>query len=164
MRPVRHASGIAVLVFALAACTSGDPGWTYAPPPSETPVPSAVPSGEPASPAPSGAVSPAPSGAVSPAPSVPAGDVVQVSAVGIAFEQSTLTVPADAPFQIEFANNDAGIPHNVEIKNAAGESLFSGEIFNGVETRTYDAPALPAGSYQFICTVHPTMIIEVTAE
>ena len=164
MRPVRHASGIAVLVFALAACTSADPGWTYAPPPSDTPAPSVAPSGEPASPAPSGAVSPAPSGAVSPGPSAPAGDAVQVSAVNFAFEQSTLTVPADAPFQIEFANNDPGVLHNVEIKNAAGESLFKGDTFTGVETRTYDAPALPAGSYQFICTVHPNMIIEVTAE
>jgi plastocyanin len=164
MRLVCHASGIAILVFAVVACTSGDPGWTYAPPPSDTPAPSGAPSGEPSSPAPSGAVSPAPSGAVSPGPSGVVGDVVQVSAVNVAFEQSTLTVPADVAFQIEFANNDQGIQHNVEIKNEAGESLFKGDIFTGVETRTYDAPALPPGSYQFICTVHPNMIIEVTAE
>ena len=164
MRPVRHASGIAVLVLALAACTSADPGWTYAPPPSDAPAPSVAPSAEPGSPAPSGAVSPAPSTAVSPGPSAPAGEVIQVSAVNIAFDQSTLTVPADTPFQIEFTNNDQGILHNVEIKNASGESLFRGDTFNGVETRTYDAPALPAGAYQFICTVHPNMIIEVTAQ
>lgn len=57
-----------------------------------------------------------------------------------------------------FANEDAGIPHNVEIKDAAGTSVFKGDIFNGVETRTYDVPALPAGAYSFACTVHPNMI------
>ena len=38
-----------------------------------------------------------------------------------------------------------------------------GEIFNGVETRTYDVPALPAGTYGFVCTVHPNMTGTLTA-
>jgi plastocyanin len=171
MRLARPATGIAIAVLALAGCTSADPGWTYAPPPSDTPLPSVAPSGEPGSPAPSAPASAAPSGQPSAAPSQPASaapsgsvqDAVQVSAVNSAFEQDTLTVPADAAFQIEFANNDAGIPHNVEIKDPGGQSLFRGDVFPGVETRTYDAPALPAGPYQFVCTVHPNMIIEVTA-
>ena len=37
-------------------------------------------------------------------------------------------------------------------------------IFNGVETRTYDVPALDAGAYAFVCTVHPTMIGTLTAQ
>ena len=172
MRPVRSFLALAVVIVAFAACSSGDPTWTYAPPPSETPVASGSPSGEPQSAAPSAPASAVPSAAPSAAPSAPssaapsggAGEVVQVSAVNIAFEQDTLTVPADVPLQIEFANNDAGIPHNVEIRDSAGTSVFTGDIFNGVETRTYDAPALAAGAYQWICTVHPNMIIEVTAE
>ena len=161
MRLARPAAAILIAVLAVAGCTSADPGWTYAPPPSETPAASAEPTGDPGSPAPTDGPSAAPTDGGSAPPS---GDVIQISAINVAFEQATLTVPADTPFQIEFANNDPGIQHNVEIKDASGQSLFRGDIFPGVETRTYDAPALPAGAYQFICTVHPNMIIEVTAE
>jgi plastocyanin len=154
-----------VAALSLAACTTSEPGWTYAAPPSETPIPSldasaAAPSGEASAPA-SGAPS---AGAESPAASGGAGGtVVQVSASGIKFEQATLDVPADNPFTLEFANNDAGIPHDVDIRDSGGASLFKTEIFPGVETRSYDAPPLPAGAYQFVCTVHPTMIIDATA-
>ena len=98
-----------------------------------------------------------------PAPSgEPSGEVVQISAVNLLFDQTEVSAPADAPFQIEFANNDAAIPHNVEILDG-GASVFKGEIFNGVETRTYDVPALAAGSYTFLCTVHPSMTGTLTA-
>jgi plastocyanin len=90
--------------------------------------------------------------------------VVEVSALNIAFDPTELTAPADQAFQIAFANNDAGVPHNVEIKDAAGTSTFRGEVFPGVETRTYDVPPLPAGSYQFVCTVHPNMVGTLTAQ
>ena len=29
--------------------------------------------------------------------------------------------------------------------------------FAGVATKVYDVPALPAGAYTFVCTIHPTM-------
>ncbi len=64
---------------------------------------------------------------------------------------------ADQPFTIRFANNDAGVPHNAEIKDGSGATVFLGEIFNGVDTRDYAVPALPAGTYTFVCTVHPNM-------
>ncbi|HSW42401.1 MAG TPA: cupredoxin domain-containing protein, partial [Patescibacteria group bacterium] len=91
--------------------------------------------------------------------------VLLISAQGIAFDTDTLEVPANTPFQIVFANNDAGIPHNVAIHEGSptGPAVWVGEIFNGVETRTYDVPALPAGTYGFICTVHPTMTGTLTA-
>ena len=49
-----------------------------------------------------------------------------------------------------------GQPHRAEV--------WTGEIFNGVETRTYDVPALPAGTYGFVCTVHPNMTGTLTAK
>ncbi len=89
-----------------------------------------------------------------------------ISASGIAFDTDTLEVPADTPFEIVFANNDAGIPHNVAIHEGCptGPEVWTGEIFNGVETRTYDVPALPAGTYGFVCTVHPNMTGTLTAK
>src|SRR5688572_1308305 len=156
----------ALAVLAVAACTSSTPGWTYAPAPSPTPLPSADPSAS-AAPSASAVPSAPPSVAASgsPGPSASAaGPGVEVSAQNIAFDPTELTAPAEGAFQIVFANNDAGVPHNVEIKDAAGTSVFKGDIFPGVETRTYDVPPLSAGSYQFVCTVHPNMVGTLTAQ
>jgi plastocyanin len=145
-RPIFVVSIGALSAVLLAACTTANPGWTYQPAPSVTPPPSVEVSAEPSASGDS--------------------DAVQISAVGLAFEQAEVNVPAGEPFQIEFANNDAGTPHNVAIHrdSATGEEIYKGEIFNGVETRTYDVPALDAGAYAFICTVHPTMVGTLTAE
>ena len=75
-----------------------------------------------------------------------------------------VTVPADTPFVIAFDNQDAGIPHNVAISDASGVEVFKGEIINGVATVEYQVPALPAGEYTFICTVHPNMTGTMTAQ
>lgn len=149
------------LAVALAACSSADPGWTFAPVPSVTPPPS-VEASAPASPAESApAASPE---ASAPAGSATAGDAVKLAAQNIAFSTDKLQAPAGAPFVLEFENLDAGIPHNVEIKDAGGTSVYQGEIFNGIATKAYEVAALAAGSYPFICTVHPNMTGTLTVE
>jgi plastocyanin len=173
MRPATIAAALAALTFLIAACASADEaGWTYAPPPTEVAA-SGAPSGEPGSPAPSGEPSAAPSAPASAPPSGPAspaaspapgGETVTVTAANIAFDPTELQVPAETPFTLELVNSDNGIPHNVEIRDQSGAGLFTTDTFNGVETRSFDAPALPAGSYQWICTVHPNMVIAVTAQ
>jgi len=132
----------------LVACASANPGWTYQPAPSVTAAPSVEASTEPSASSGSG------SGGVA------------IIASGLAFDPTEVTAPAGEPFQIEFANQDAGTPHNVAIHkdSATGEEVFKGDIFNGVETRTYEVPALDAGTYAFVCTVHPTMVGTFTAE
>jgi plastocyanin len=82
---------------------------------------------------------------------------VTVQAKGIAFVETTWTGPANRPFKLAFDNEDAGTPHNIALKDASGADVWTGDIFNGVETRVYDVPALPAGDYPFICSVHPNM-------
>jgi mono/diheme cytochrome c family protein/plastocyanin len=132
-------------------------GWVdpaYKPEPGATPFPDCWTD---AFAAPSAAPSAGASGEP-PASEAPAGEAVKITALGIKFLEAEVSVPADAAFSIDFDNQDAGIPHNVEIKDAAGASIFKGEIFNGVEVRTYNVQALPAGTYTFICTVHPNMI------
>jgi hypothetical protein len=89
-------------------------------------------------------------------PSGPVADIV-LTAFNIAFDKTEISGPADRPFTIALVNNDPSTPHNVELKDAAGTSVWQGEIFNGVETRVYDVPATPAGTYTFLCTVHPNM-------
>lgn len=133
-------------------------GWrdpTYKPAPDATPVPACWSSAF-ASPAPS--ASAAPGG--SPAPSAsgaPVATTLQLTAQNIAYDKADLEAPADQPFAIDFSNQDAGVPHNVAIKDASGADVFKGEIFNGTGSRTYQVPALKAGTYTFYCSVHPNM-------
>lgn len=138
-------------------------GWvdpTYKPAADATPFPacwkdeftstsSPSPSAAPASASPSG----------SPASSAATGTVLKLSAQNIAYDTASLDAPANQPFQIQFTNNDAGVPHNVSIHvgTASGQEVFKGDIFSGVATKTYDVPALPAGTYTFVCSVHPNM-------
>jgi plastocyanin len=171
MRRLRSLSVIAAFLVAAAACTSAAPGWTYAPAPSATPLPSVSPSGSPgASASASSSASAEPSGSASTEPSASAsasggaGEVLQIAAQNIAFDTTQEAVPAGTPFQIHFTNNDAGIPHNVAIHDQSNTEIFKGEIFPGVADKTYDVPALQAGAYTFICTVHPTMTGSLTAE
>jgi plastocyanin len=144
MRRARLLSVVILSAALVGACSTASAGWTYAPAPTK----SAAPSSEA-----SAGASGEPGGSGNP-------NLVVISASGIQYDQQTVTAPANTPFQIKFENNAAGTPHNVSIHlgGSTGAELFKGTVFNGVETRTYDVPALDAGQYAFVCTVHPTMI------
>jgi cytochrome c oxidase subunit II len=96
----------------------------------------------------------------------PAGPALQIAAQNIAFDTAALSAPADTPFKIDFDNRDPSIPHNVAIHEGspAGPEVFKGEVFPGPAKKTYDVPALPAGTYGFVCSVHPTMTGTLTVE
>jgi plastocyanin len=99
-----------------------------------------------------------------PQPSGAAGPVVELGAKGVAFTTTALQAPAGAPFTIHFKNDDASIPHNVEIKDASGAVAFKGDIITGVAETNYAVPALAAGTYTFVCTVHPNMTGTLTVQ
>jgi plastocyanin len=93
---------------------------------------------------------------------------LDVTAKGIAFQESCLAAPADKPFTISFTNEDAGIPHDVAISTEStatnptgGKILFepkggAAAAITGPGKTQYDVQALKAGSYFFFCQVHPT--------
>jgi plastocyanin len=86
----------------------------------------------------------------------PAGsETVSLSATELAFDTDRLTVGASRPFGLALDNRVSGVSHNVSIYDESGKSLFSGEIFAGPELVTYAVPALSAGTYRFVCDVHP---------
>ncbi len=100
-----------------------------------------------------------------PAPSGGAGEVqLDLAAKDVQFSTSTLEAPADKPFTIKFQNNDPTITHNVAIADSAGQEVFKGEIFPGVDSRIYPVPALKAGAYTFSCSVHPAMTGTLTVK
>ncbi len=83
---------------------------------------------------------------------------VGLAAENLAFDRSSLQLPADAVVALTLENRDPGILHNVAIYPAgAGDPVFRGETFTGIQTKTYLLGPLVAGSYRFICDVHPTM-------
>jgi plastocyanin len=94
---------------------------------------------------------PPPSGA--PPPSA----TTTVTASGLAFDVSSISLPAGQPSTITFDNQDAGVPHDIAIytDGSATTAVFTGEPVTGVATADYAVPPLDAGSYPFRCTFHP---------
>jgi plastocyanin len=43
---------------------------------------------------------------------------------------------------------------SISLESSILAQVFSDDPFVGPRTVTYEIPALPAGDYQFICTVH----------
>jgi plastocyanin len=113
-------------------------------------------------PLPSGAAGGGGGGSAAPPPSLPNADVIE-TAQNTAFVVESLTAPADAPFTIAFDNKDPGQPHNIAISDASGAEVFNGKIITGPAVEVYDVPALPAGNYTFVCSVHPNMTGTLTA-
>jgi len=91
---------------------------------------------------------PAPSGATT----------LQLTAHNIAFDKSSLEVAANQPFVIDFKNEDPGIPHNVQIEQSDGTVVQAQPTIDGGQETNYQFNGLPAGTYTFICVVHPTIM------
>jgi cytochrome c oxidase subunit II len=89
---------------------------------------------------------PAPSGA----------PVLDVVARDITFEPLDLQVAADAPFVIDFANEDPpSVTHDIDIRGGGGEVITDQETIPGGEETQYTFEPLAAGSYEFFCSIHP---------
>jgi cytochrome c oxidase subunit 2 len=92
---------------------------------------------------------PAPSGA----------PVLNVVAKGIAFDTRSLEVAANSPFVIAFKNEDpATVTHDIDIRQSDGTTVVKDQpTVPGGQSTQYSYDPLPAGSYTFICSVHPTV-------
>ena len=90
------------------------------------------------------------------------GGAVSVVAKDIKFVNPAVSVKAGAAFAIDFDNQD-GAPHNIAISDASGAKVFKGDIVSSSKV-TYQVPALAAGTYTFVCEVHPDMKGTITAE
>ena len=104
--------------------------------------------------------------AAAPSPAAPAsdasGDAVTIVAADLKFAPTAIAVKADTAFDLVFDNQE-GAPHNIAISSASGASVFKGEIVSSTKV-TYAVPALSAGTYGFICEVHPDMKGAITAQ
>jgi len=90
-----------------------------------------------------------------PAP-LPSGTVLNVVAKGVAYDTKALEATADTPFTIAFRNDDpSGITHDIDIRDADDYQVANQEPINGGTSANYAYPALPAGTYTFLCSIHP---------
>ena len=90
------------------------------------------------------------------------GATVAVVAKDIKFVTPAVAVKAGTAFAIDFDNQD-GAPHNIAISDASGAKVFKGDIVSSSKV-SYQVPALAAGTYTFICEVHPDMKGTITAQ
>lgn len=98
-------------------------------------------------------------GPAAPVPTAPPGAVVVV-AQGNAFVSGPYTAPADEAFTLFFESRDRE-PHNVRIWDAAGATVFPGELVTGPAAIVESVPALAAGAYRLTCDIHPEMTGEL---
>jgi cytochrome c oxidase subunit 2 len=92
---------------------------------------------------------PAPSGA----------QTITINAVNFTtFDPPNLTATANVPITFDFHNTDTAQPHNIAIEHANpdGSDWAGLPIVPPGQSATFQAPALPPGTYTFYCQVHPT--------
>jgi plastocyanin len=98
----------------------------------------------------------APSGPAGSGGSGPGG--ITITAENVKFDKTTLSAPADAPFNLTFDNKDTGISHDVDFLDAGGTKVYDMKDFPGPAVKTFDVPPIAAGSYVFECSIHPTLM------
>lgn len=85
-----------------------------------------------------------------------------VVAKDIKYQTPAVAVKAGQAFSIDFDNQD-GAPHDIKISDASGAEVFKGDIVSQTKV-VYSVPALAAGTYTFVCEVHPDMKGTITAQ
>jgi glucose/arabinose dehydrogenase/plastocyanin len=96
-----------------------------------------------------------------------AATMVNIGADNLAFDTSTIMVPAGAEVTMVFDNQDDGVPHNVAVYDSPlrTEQIFVGEVITGPAETTYTFTAPPEpGTYYFQCDIHPDMNGEFIVE
>jgi plastocyanin len=90
-------------------------------------------------------------------PEATPGTAFDLTAKDIAFSSKAITVPADTAFTITFTNADApGVVHDVDIRAADKTTVLQNQdVTNGGSKNTYSYKGLAAGTYVFICSIHP---------
>jgi plastocyanin len=86
---------------------------------------------------------------------------VEVTADDLAFSVEVIEAPAGEGFTVVFTNNES-VPHNWALyTEEGGDMIAQGDVIGEGETNEVEVPALEAGTYFFVCDVHPT---EMTGE
>jgi plastocyanin len=93
------------------------------------------------------------------APGGGGGPSANLAAKNIAFVQKTLNLKANSPVVIRFNNQDAGVPHNVDITTdpEGNTTLYKQDPTSGPLETDYKFTTPPPGKLYYHCDVHPNM-------
>src|SRR4029079_18645354 len=85
---------------------------------------------------------------------------IRLVAQGVELTPAAIHVPAGSPLSVTVDNRDAGIPHGIQLQadTAPPTVLATGQVITGPATDRFEVPGMMAGSYRFICQVHPNMV------
>jgi plastocyanin len=75
------------------------------------------------------------------------------------FDPATADAKANTAFTLTFDNQDPTAPHNLVLSDASSAPVAMGgdtAPFQGPKKVSYTIPALKAGTYTYVCQVHPT--------
>ncbi len=99
---------------------------------------------------------PSASGSAKPAAAGPVIGDFTVTAATLAFDKKAIEAPAGKAFTIAFINTDPSVVlHDIDVRESGGKVLSNQATLAGGQTVVYQYDALPPGTYQFICSVHP---------
>ena len=102
-------------------------------------------------------------GTATPAPNAAPANVVVgelvLLAKDLAFTPTEATMTAGTALTVVMDNQDAGVPHNVQLLGGMGDGteVAKTEIVAGVAEASFSIPPLVPGTYRYICEVHPNM-------
>jgi cytochrome c oxidase subunit 2 len=86
----------------------------------------------------------------------PSASSITLTAQHITWNKTCIAAVAGQPIKVTIINKDVGIAHNfaIWVNSSLKKRLFQTGNLSGPATKTYTAPALPAGKYYFQCDVH----------
>jgi len=84
---------------------------------------------------------------------------IALVAEDMAFNTSTITVPAGSHVTVNFENRDKGVRHNFAVYDSSMNEIFRGSLISGPKKTdyTFDAPEEP-GTYRFQCDPHASFM------
>ncbi len=158
-RPAHGVTALVAITLIVAACSAAP--VPSSPPPTATPSPSAALTRSATARAQrlakaSRTASKPPIVKITPIPGAPdSGVLLKIVAASNRWDTSALSAPAAKIWHLELTNQERTVPHNFTVSSGpAYEERIYGTPNVKKGTFRYDIPALPAGSYLFMCTLH----------
>jgi plastocyanin len=102
-----------------------------------------------------GSSSPTPAGGCR----VAAGGTVTIVADKLAWDTDCLELPPDDAVMISVDNRDTGVNHNLRVEDLPGGDVAT-KLETGPVVQELEVSA-PAGTYRFVCDIHPNMVGEL---
>jgi hypothetical protein len=86
-----------------------------------------------------------------------------IIAYGIAYDAQMINVDSAKPFRILFKNEDLSTTlHDIDIRLSDGKTVVRNQdTITGAQEILNVYEALEAGTYQFICSIHPTSMVGI---